>query len=159
MVRHVMATTRRHWLTGFALVALVVAGCGDSAAEEPTRTPSDGSCAFSFNHENLAMRAWAFDGTIKTLGTVRDARLGDVPGATFTVNRWYRGGSNPTVTVQFEFPTGESYGIRSGVGKRLLVSGEARWGGEPLDNPVAWGCGFTREWTETESQNWATAFA
>jgi len=31
-----------------------------------------------------------------------------------------------------------------GVGSRLLVSGEPRWGGGALTNAIAWGCGFTQ---------------
>lgn len=104
------------------------------------------------------MRAWAFDGTITSIGTVRDSRLGDVSSATFTINNWYRGGTSRTVTVQYEFPSSEDYGVRPEVGERLLVSGESRWGGEPLSDPIAWGCGFTREWTESESQSWTSVF-
>lgn len=43
-------------------------------------------------------------------------------------------------------------------GTRLLVTGEPRWGGAPLDEPVAWGCGFTQAWTTAAAQRWTEVF-
>lgn len=34
--------------------------------------------------------------------------------------------------------------IAYGLGSRLLVSGQPRWGGNALKFPIAWSCGFTR---------------
>ena len=152
--------TARGWAIGLMILGLFMAACGEGASAGSRRvsTPGAGSCAFSFTNENLAMRAWAFDGTITSIGTLRDSRLGEVSSATFTVNKWFRGGSDRAVTIQFEFPSSEGYGVSPEVGKRFLVSGESRWGGEPLSDPIAWGCGFTREWTESESQSWTSVF-
>jgi hypothetical protein len=142
------------------MLILLATACGDATeSSRVTRAiESSGTCAFAPTDDNLVLRTWAFDGTIHSLGTVRDSQLGEIPSATFTVNRWYKGGADRTVTVQFRFPTGETHGIRSEVGQRLLVSGEPRHGGEPLDDPVAWGCGFTRVWTATESERWVSLF-
>jgi hypothetical protein len=43
------------------------------------------------------------------------------------------------------------------VGERLLVSGEPRWGGEPLDDAIAWERGFTGPFSEALSREWASA--
>ena len=43
-------------------------------------------------------------------------------------------------------------------GTRLLVSGEPRWGGDTLDDAIAWPCGFTQPWTEETASEWQTAF-
>ena len=48
-----------------------------------------------------------------------------------------------------------SRGTEAELGTRLLVSGEPRWGGDALDEPIAWPCGFTRPWTEEEAAEWA----
>lgn len=45
------------------------------------------------------------------------------------------------------------------VGTRLLVSGEPRWGGEPLEDPLAWTCGFTQPWSEDAAAEWEAATA
>jgi hypothetical protein len=44
------------------------------------------------------------------------------------------------------------------VGSRLLVSGEPRFGGAALDDPIAWACGFTRWYNEADAQTWEQAF-
>lgn len=82
---------------------------------------------------------------------------------TFAVNHWYRGGSQSEVTVdmwapsQYDDEEGE-FGASYGIGSRLLVSGEPRWGGEPLDAAVAWSCGFTRYWDEDTDAEWDAIF-
>lgn len=115
------------------------------------------SCAFEYSPSTLAERTWAFDGTLVALDTTEDSHLGQVPGATFAVNHWYRGGSGDQVTVQFEVGPISEFVSNVEVGARLLVAGESRWGGEPLDDPVAWGCGFTQPWTADTATSWTSA--
>jgi hypothetical protein len=43
------------------------------------------------------------------------------------------------------------------IGTRLLVSGMPRWGGAPLADAIAWGCGFTRYYSPATAAAWATA--
>jgi hypothetical protein len=113
------------------------------------------SCAFEYNPSILAERTWAFDGTLVSLGSLEDSHLGTVPSATFSVNHWYRGGGGDQVTVQFEMGPISEFVPEVEAGARLLVTGEPRWGGQPLDDPVAWGCGFTQPWTADAAESWA----
>ena len=115
------------------------------------------SCAFEYSPSTLAARSWAFDGTLESVGTVVDSQLGEVASATFKVNRWYKGGSGDTVTVLYESGPISEFAPEAGSGARLLVAGEPRWGGQPLDGPVAWGCGFTQSWSQDAADTWAAA--
>jgi hypothetical protein len=46
------------------------------------------------------------------------------------------------------------------VGTRLLVSGEPRWGGAPLDRAIAYGCGgFTRYYEAALAEEWRRGVA
>jgi hypothetical protein len=45
------------------------------------------------------------------------------------------------------------------MGSRLLVSGEPRWGGTPLEDPIAWGCGFTRYYDSGTAKSWKQALS
>lgn len=58
---------------------------------------------------------------------------------------------HPDSTVDW---SGPSYGL----GTRLLVSGEPRWGGGALTDAMAWGCGFTRYYDKATADNWRAAF-
>ncbi len=156
--------------------ALLGAGCGSTAratgpapaivSTAPSVGPSSqvaaqqrsGSCAFAFTDRTLAERAWAFDGTATRESTGLDSHFGAVPTTTFRVNHWYKGGSAAAVTVEFSFDRSEDQTIHGGIGTRLLVTGEPRWGGKPLDEPVAWGCGFTQVWTAQAAQQWSAVF-
>jgi hypothetical protein len=174
---------KRHPTRALLAVAfgLLGAGCGSTArATAPAHAPvsttsavasssispsskvavqqSSGSCAFSFTDRTLAERAWAFDGTATRESTGLDSHLGGVQSTTFRVNHWYKGGSAAAVTVEFSFGRSEDQTIDGGIGTRLLVTGEPRWGGQPLDNPVAWGCGFTQVWTADGAQHWSAVF-
>jgi hypothetical protein len=93
---------------------------------------------------------FAFDGTVVSIGTrpPADPVTGpavDVP-VTFTVTRWFRGGSGDRITAAMSPPApGNSSMAEHGpgytIGSRLLVSGA-----DDSDNPrlkVAWTCGFT----------------
>lgn len=121
-------------------------------------------CVEQYLPRAVDRRAFAFDGTVSDIaptpaGDRRD--LGYVA-VTFTVNEWFHGGQTDTVTVDMASPdavlsetavSGGSYEI----GSRLLVSGEPRWGGQPLDDAVAWGCGFTRQYDPGTADRWRTA--
>jgi hypothetical protein len=121
------------------------------------RVMTAASCAFEYDPSTLAQRSWAFDGTLVSLGSLEDSRLGRVPSATFSVNHWYRGGGGDQVTVQFEMGPISEFAPEVEVGARLLATGEPRWGGQPLDDPVAWGCGFTQPWSADAAESWANA--
>jgi len=112
----------------------------------------------------------------------------DLTGVTFAVSDWFRGGSGETVTVDMFAPSGPGgsgtitsdgngtvsggdssgggdsdaggSGASYGVGSRLLVSGEARWGEtDPLEDPIGWGCGFTRYHDSRTAAAWQAATA
>jgi hypothetical protein len=88
-----------------------------------------------------------------------DADL-DLPGVTFKVQEWFSGGRAGTVTVDMQAgpaAIGEDPVHVYDVGSRLLVSGEARWGGSPLEAPIAWGCGFTRYYDRQTAAAWRSA--
>jgi hypothetical protein len=38
------------------------------------------------------------------------------------------------------------------------VSGEPRFGGAPLNDPISWSCGFTRWYNEADARIWDQAF-
>jgi hypothetical protein len=152
-----MRTHRTAMTVTFATVAVLVIGaCGDGRGA--ARGVAE-SCAFSYSPQTLRARSWAFDGTVKSTSTGHDSRLGAVPVTTFHINRWFKGGSGPFATVEFSLATSGDQQVNGGLGTRLLVTGEPRWGGRPLDDPVAWGCGFTQVWTRQTAQRWATAFS
>ncbi|GAA1629901.1 hypothetical protein ACFQY4_35945 [Catellatospora bangladeshensis] len=148
-----------------------VAGPGSPAAE-PSVTPSAPrgdvfggsglmSCIEEYNVPNLARRRFAFDGEVVRFGKgpVRKDPFHLYAPVTFRVNRWYRGGTGERVTVAMLYRSSPSVDNPTfGVGSRLLVSGEERWGGEALDDPIAWPCGFTRWHSEADAADWARAF-
>lgn len=113
----------------------------------------------------VAGRGFAFDGTVVEIGPGTSNKPGrgqlDTVAVTFKVNEWWRGGSGSTVTIDMGPPAAPSAhaetGAAYGVGTRLLVSGEARWGGKPLDDPIAWGCGFTRYHDTQTAEAWRNA--
>jgi hypothetical protein len=121
-----------------------------------------GSCVERYSPAAVANRAFAFDGTVTSI----DAGTTDRPGrgalhyaaVTFSVNEWFDGGSGPTATVDMAPPTAfahsEAQRWSYEVGTRLLVSGEPRWGGAPLDDAIGWGCGFTRYYDPTPAASW-----
>jgi hypothetical protein len=130
----------------------------DASAFTTPEATSLGSCAFEYSNDTLAARSWAFDGTLVSVGDLADSQKGNVPAATFEVNHWYRGGDTPQVTVQFDMGAISEFVPEVSGGTRLLVAGEPRWGGQPLDDPVAWGCGFTQPWTSTSAEQWSAVF-
>lgn len=125
------------------------------------------SCVEDYSAPAVAGRAFAFDGTVVEVGPPHTNRAGGGPAlaaVTFSVHQWFSGGSSDAVTVDMTAPnegTGNAAPDEAGpayaVGTRLLVSGEPRWGGAPLDDAIAWGCGFTRYYDEVTAASWADA--
>lgn len=151
-------------------------GPGNSRAGAVPLGNASPSCVESYTLQTLREQAFAFDGTVLSLGAGRSDRapgLTDDPGyigVTFTVTEWFRGGNARQITVNMLPPTttptatsegeGNSVGGPSyGVGSRLLVSGGPRWGGPPLQDPVAAVCGFTRYYQQQTAAAWRQALA
>ncbi|BCJ73520.1 hypothetical protein CS0771_30640 [Catellatospora sp. IY07-71] len=146
------------------------AGPGLSPTPEPSGTAPRGdvfgggglmSCVEEYNLPNLARRRFAFDGEVVGIGNgpVRKDPFDLYAPVTFRVNRWYRGGTGERVTVAMLYRSSPSVDNPTfGVGSRLLVSGEERWGGAELADPIAWPCGFTRWHSEADAGDWARAF-
>lgn len=142
--------------------------------EEPTGSlvASGASCVADYSPDELAERAFAFDGTVTQIGPATTNRGGEgdleYAGVTFTVAEWFAGGEASTITVDMTQAYGSATdtSISSSdsaetpsfdVGTRLLVSGEPRWGGAALDDPIAWSCGFTQVFDEQTAQEWREA--
>jgi hypothetical protein len=122
-------------------------------------------CVQSYSPEAVAGRAFAFDGTVTAIGPAATNRPGaelSLAAVTFRVHEWFRGGAGETVTVDMDAPrpaggVSEPAVPAYAVGTRLLVSGEPRWGGAPLDAALAWGCDFTRYYDPQTAAEWAAA--
>ena len=135
------------------------------APKGPLKSGGSEACVEEYSPARVTERAFAFDGTITAIGPARSNRPGvglDLVAATFTVNHWYKGGSSSTVTVDIDH-TGAGKSIEDsppayGIGSRLLVSGEPRWGGAALTDAIAWGCGFTRYYDKATAGSWRAAF-
>ena len=125
---------------------------------------SAASCSESYDIKSIGNRAFAFDGTIVSIGEggTNKADKGQLGTAavTFLVNEWFEGGAGDTVTVDLMAPTSDIAGGDTPAyqeGTRLLVSGEPRWGGAPLDDAIAWSCGgFTRYYEPAVADDWRT---
>lgn len=121
-------------------------------------------CVQTYSPDTLVQRSFAFDGTVLSVGLRKDAHLPEgedkVPWVTFEVNRWFRGGSASRVGVWVDvLNTETSVGtIEAERGTRLLVAGQPRWGGDALEDPIAWACGFTQPWTAEAAAAWEAAF-
>jgi hypothetical protein len=119
------------------------------------------SCAFSYSRRTLGGLAFAFDGTVAAVGgpISRGPRL-QIAGAavTFHVHEWFRGGAGDSVRIGMESPDAEDGPPAYQVGTRLLVGGQPLFGKAPLDDPVAWGCGFTRYYDADTAQAWREVF-
>lgn len=117
---------------------------------------SASSCVAIYSPSAVAERSFAFDGTVVGIaeGTTNEPDMGDLDtvAVTFDVTEWFRGGSGPRVTVDMG-----RFGAAA-VGDRLLVAGELRWGGAPLEDAIAWQCGgFTRDYEEEVAAQWRAA--
>jgi len=70
--------------------------------------------------------------------------------AEFDVREWFAGGDGGSVVVKMQ---------REVVpGQRLLVSGEPLSGDDPLEDPIAWECGFTTEYSDSTAATWEAAW-
>lgn len=125
------------------------------------------SCAKGYSPATLAENAFAFDGTVLSIGPGITGRrpatgISALRAVTFRVNAWFKGGSGETAVVDMTQPSVAGKYMDETVpsyraGTRLLVSGAPRWGGAPLDNAIAWGCGFTRYYSPEKAAEWAAA--
>lgn len=102
------------------------------------------SCVRMYDLTQLALRSWAFDGTLVSVSG---------SSATFRVNEWFRGGPQGEVALTIIPGTGtvvtSEGGPPLGIGSRYLVSGEQSY---------LWGCGFTRPYDNATASKWRTAF-
>ncbi|MET8282008.1 hypothetical protein [Micromonospora sp. NPDC005174] len=156
--------------------ASVAPAASASAADLPAGVkPGDplafgaAQCVKAYSPRTLAEQAFAFDGTVTGIGPARTGRSNHPPlnlrSVTFQVHTWFAGGSEGTAVVDMSPPTaGAGTGDATSehvpayqIGTRLLVSGTSRWGGAPLADPIAWGCGFTRYYSPSTAAEWATA--
>lgn len=163
----------RKTLAALALLASMASACAGEAADPPPADPGGqpqgsstevaASCVEVYSPETLDNRSFAFDGTVTSIETRTDPKLPtgeqEVPWVTFDVSQWFIGGAEPTVGIwmdglNVETSTGT---ISAEEGTRLLVAGEPRWGGKPLDDPLAWTCGFTQPWSEQALREWTAA--
>jgi hypothetical protein len=140
----------------------------DRARNDEQSVVSQGaSCVEEYSPRTLRNRAFAFDGTVISIELRTDPKLevedeedSRIPWVTFSVHRWYRGGSGDDVGVWLENLNIETSAgtVTAEPGTRLLVTGEPRRGGAPLDDAIAWGCGFTRPYTAEAAEEWEAAF-
>lgn len=124
---------------------VVVTGTG------PLPGSQSGGCAEAYP-DTLAQRDFAFDGVVTAL-------RGDL--VTFEVREWFRGDGPPEYTIAVPVYGSSQMEPREApysVGTRLLVSGEPRWGGAPLDDAVVWSCDFTRYWDQATYEEWSSTF-
>lgn len=152
-------------------VAIAVVAIAVAVLLLPARLPhrtgavqsgQENSCALAYSPQAVRQRAFAFDGTVTRIGAQPTDSVGYTP-VTFRVNEWFRGGSADRVVVGMLLPP-KIGGIEEQfapvrVGVRLLVSGEPRagTGAQPLDDAVAWGCGFTRFYDQGTAAAWRRA--
>jgi hypothetical protein len=137
----------------------------ETSGSSSSSTDIAASCVEVYSPETLANRAFALDGTVASIETRADPKLPagerETPWVTFDVNRWFLGGSGETVGIWMDGVNIETSAgtVNAEPGMRLLVAGEPRWGGDPLDDPLAWTCGFTQDWTEQAAAEWKAATA
>jgi hypothetical protein len=149
-------------ITGAAHSGAATAGPTAGVIGEP-------DCVEAYSPAAVRQRGFAFDGVVTAIGpsTFRDpgdaSAEGPPPWAvpvTFAVKEWFAGGSGSTVTVDVPAPAAPGRPsnpdslLSYSVGSRLLVSGEPRFGGSPLEQAIAWGCGFTRPYDAATAASW-----
>jgi hypothetical protein len=144
-----------------------------SPSAQPSQTPERqgdvfgsgiaASCVEPYSPQTLAKRSFAFDGTVSSVGKPSASGsevIDPYVAVVFHVNHWYRGGNGDRVTVAM-FPPNVHTSVDNAtydVGSRLLVSGEPRFGGVQLNDPISWACGFTRWYSKTDARTWDQAF-
>ena len=139
----------------------------DGSPSMPLASPSQVSCVTDYTLEQLSERGFAFDGTVVSVeapagpGTVPAAELDSLPiiNATLEVHEWFKAGDSNITSITVAMPPPDDTSELNdptwwGVGSRLLVTGESRWGTDPLDGPVAWMCGFSRTYDPATADAW-----
>jgi hypothetical protein len=146
---------RRNWVLGIGSVAITAVLLGAfmfrGAEPVPSQDPVggvDGGAAgggaagicLAFGLEELAMRQFAFDGTVTAV---------DGDQVTFNVNEKFIGDlvSSVTLTAPDYAQTSLEGGVELVVGERYLVSG---------DEGTVWGCGFTQAYSDAAAAEWAS---
>lgn len=128
----------------------------------PSR-PVAASCVAMYSPAELRKRTFAFDGTV-----VKIVEQPDRPGPgsvyllTLQVHEWFKPaeGAGTVTALTFNPPEGSGHQVSVdfpdyAVGSRLLITGEPRWGGpNPLQDAVAWGCGFSRAYSAADAGAW-----
>jgi hypothetical protein len=136
------------WALGFATAAIAtflvlafVLRAPDAKAPIPPVGGGGTGICIAFSVEELAMRDFAFDGTVTAV---------DGDQVTFTVNASFIGDLNGSVTLTAPDTSQTSLegGIELVQGERYLVSG---------DENIVWGCGFTQPYGDDAAAEWATA--
>lgn len=153
---------------------LVVLGLFGACKQDKPRGTSDdgtdpgtgsvaGSCVETYSRETLPNRQYAFDGEVTEVTEINNPE--PVPASpdetstyegeakiTFRVNRWYKGGSGASVTLKSSVSPGAVSSVDFPAmkkGSRYLVAGDEDFIGV---------CGFTRSYTESEAEVWASTF-
>ena len=139
-----------------AIVVIVVLSLNNddnNPTVEPTTSVSSsqapsiglGSCVESYSLSTLPNRELAFDGTVSAINGNE---------VTFTVNNWYKGGTESSVTLDGNGMVGGAITSAGGpnlnVGDRYLVAG---------DGGFVWSCGFTQPYESGTAQQWRDALS
>lgn len=114
---------------------------------------SSASCALSATPAELQRRAFAFSGTVESESNLGDGRVRTV----YSVDHWFRGGDGTSAIVISDHPGPGEDTDGPVVGRRRLIAGEI----DPIVPPpglIGWGCGFTRDWSESDALIWEAAF-
>lgn len=134
--------------------ALDEATASSAPAEEPAGSSSM-RCVDEYSGDTLRERAFAFDGAVVNISSEKDPRAPEediVSGhVEFRVHEWFAGGTGEIATVWVQRSVEP--------GDRLLVAGEPRWGGEPMEDAIAHECGFTSSYSDARVDEWSAAFA
>lgn len=126
-----------------ALVAgFLFLGRGEELVVGGQPVGSAASCVETYDLVTLANREVAFDGTAASI---------DGDQVTFTVNRWFTGGTGDDVTLTAMGLTGvtSAGGPVLELGTRYLVSGSGGF---------VWACGFTMTYDSAIADEWAQIF-
>jgi hypothetical protein len=139
---------------------------GDRSGELPEAGAASCVAGWEEDRPIAEQLDFAFDGVVTDVGPALTDRPGSgglvLVGVTFQVREWFAGGTGPEVTVDMQPPLRPGEGRSDdtvpafAAGSRLLVGGSPRWGGAPLDDPIAWGCGFTRYYDQGTADAWRT---
>lgn len=119
---------------------------GDPAIDPAAGGPADNSqvtsCVETYSPETLTNREYAFDGTVTDTDAVN---------MTFSVNEWFSGGTDATVTLKHQDYAGMLLDPNTAldVGTRALIAG---------DGGFVWSCGFTQLRTDESAAEWRAAF-